>query len=111
MVKALKQGFSLSHLLLGLEDVTAEHVTLSISGNVAEDLQILGVMRHIEDPEREWKKNPSEIKKEKVNDVQNNNKTLQPSKMHHKKQSRKRAHFSECDQNKHDIGEAPNCIL
>lgn len=40
----------LSHLLLGLEDVTAEDVILSISGDVAEDLQVLGVMRYIEDP-------------------------------------------------------------
>lgn len=57
----LKQSFSLSYLLLGLEHITAEHIALSISGNVAEDLQILGVMRHVEDPKR--KENRSETKK------------------------------------------------
>lgn len=44
---------SLSHLLLGLEDVAAKDVALSISGNIAEDLQILGVMGNVKYPERE----------------------------------------------------------
>lgn len=51
-VKASKQASYLSYLLLGLEDIAAENITLSISGYVAENLQILGVMRHIEYPER-----------------------------------------------------------
>lgn len=42
----------LSYLLLGLEDVAAEDVTLSVSCDVAENLQILRVMRHVEYPER-----------------------------------------------------------
>lgn len=41
-----------SYLFLGLEDVTAEDVALSVSGDVTENLQILGVMRHVEYPER-----------------------------------------------------------
>lgn len=39
-----------SYLPLGLEDVTTEYIALSISGNVTEDLQVLGVMRHIKYP-------------------------------------------------------------
>lgn len=51
-LKALKQASCLSYLLLGLEDVAAKHIALSVSGDVAENLQILGVMRHIEYPAR-----------------------------------------------------------
>lgn len=40
------------YLFLGLEDVAAEDVALSISSDVTENLQILGVMRHVEYPER-----------------------------------------------------------
>lgn len=86
----LKRSFSLSYLLLGLEHITAEHIALSISGNVAEDLQILRVMRHVEDPKR--KENRSETKK--VNEMQNNNKTWQAFKMHLKMQNGKQAYFS-----------------
>ena len=35
---------SVSHLLLRLKDIAAEDIALSISGNIAEDLQILGVV-------------------------------------------------------------------
>ena len=45
----------LSYLLLGLEDVAAEDVALSISGDVAEDLQVLGVVGDVEYPEIENK--------------------------------------------------------
>lgn len=45
-------GSFCSHLFLGLEDVTTEDVALSVSGDVTENLQILGVMRHVEYPER-----------------------------------------------------------
>lgn len=41
-----------SYLFLGLEDVAAEDVALSVSGDVTENLQILGVVRHVEYPER-----------------------------------------------------------
>ena len=40
--------FLVSHLLLGLEHVATEDVALSVPGDVAEDLQILGVMGHVE---------------------------------------------------------------
>lgn len=40
------------YLFLGLEDVAAEDVALSVSSDVTENLQILGVMRHVEYPER-----------------------------------------------------------
>lgn len=43
---------SLFYLFLGLEDVAAEDVALSVSSDVTENLQILGVMRHVEYPER-----------------------------------------------------------
>lgn len=42
----------LVYLFLGLEDIAAEDVALSVSSNVAENFQILGVMRHVEYPER-----------------------------------------------------------
>ena len=38
------------YLSFGLEDVAAEHVALAVAGDVAEDLQVLGVVRHVEDP-------------------------------------------------------------
>lgn len=44
-----------SYLLLGLEDIAAEDVALSISGDVAENLQILRVMGHVEYPKDEMK--------------------------------------------------------
>ncbi len=50
-----------SYLLLGLEHIAAEDITLSISRDVAENLQILGVMRHIEYPEK-TEKNRSNLK-------------------------------------------------
>ena len=44
-----EQGaFSVAHLLLGLEHVAAENVALSVAGDVAEDLQVLGVVGHVE---------------------------------------------------------------
>lgn len=43
--------FFFFYLFLGLEDVAAEDVALSVSGDVTENLQILGVMRHVEYPE------------------------------------------------------------
>lgn len=48
----LDRSFCFSYLFLGLEDVAAEDVALSVSGDVTENLQILGVMRHVENPER-----------------------------------------------------------
>lgn len=42
----------ISHLLFGLEDIAAENVALSIPGDVTEDLQILGIMGNVENPER-----------------------------------------------------------
>ncbi len=51
-----------SYLLLGLEHIAAEDITLSISRDVAENLQILGVMRHVEYPEK-TEKNRSNLKK------------------------------------------------
>lgn len=44
--------FYFFYLFLGLEDIAAEDVALSVSGDVTENLQILGVMRHVEYPER-----------------------------------------------------------
>lgn len=44
-----------SYLLLGLEDIAAEHVALSISGDIAENLQILRVMGHVEYPRKDTK--------------------------------------------------------
>lgn len=44
-----------SYLLLGLEDIAAEDIALSISGDVAKNLQILRVMRHVEYPKDEIK--------------------------------------------------------
>lgn len=53
-------GLSNSHLLPGLEDVAAEGITGAIPGDVAEDLQVLGVMRHVEDPgDKVWDGEPS----------------------------------------------------
>jgi hypothetical protein len=43
--KALCSG---AHLFLRLEDIAAEHVALSVPGDVAEDLQILRVVGHVE---------------------------------------------------------------
>ena len=40
------------YLLLSLEDVTPEAVIGAISGDEAEDLQVLGIMGHIEDSGR-----------------------------------------------------------
>ena len=51
-VKAFKLSCCASYLLLGLEDVASEDVALSVSGDVAENLQILGVVRHVEYPGR-----------------------------------------------------------
>lgn len=44
-----------SYLLLGLEDIAAEDIALSISGDVAENLQILRVVGHVEYPKDEMK--------------------------------------------------------
>lgn len=44
-----------THLPLGFEDVAVEHAALPLSGDVAEDLQVLGVVRHVEDPGGGWK--------------------------------------------------------
>lgn len=41
-----------SHLLLGLEDVAPEGVARTVSGNVAENLQVLRVVRHVENPKK-----------------------------------------------------------
>lgn len=38
------------YLLLGLEDIAPEDVAGAVSSDVAEDLQVLGVVRHVEDP-------------------------------------------------------------
>lgn len=46
-----------SHLLLGLEDVAPEGVAGAVSGNVAENLQVLRVVRHVEYPGKKKKKN------------------------------------------------------
>lgn len=51
----LEREHHTTYFLLGLEDVAAEDITLSISGDIAENLQILGVMRHVEYPERSIK--------------------------------------------------------
>lgn len=40
----------LPYLLFGLEDVTSEGITGAVSRYVAENLQVLGVMRHVENP-------------------------------------------------------------
>lgn len=55
-----------SHLLPGLEDVAAKGVTGAIPGDVAEDLQVLGVMRHVEDPgDQVWDDKPSSPRSQK----------------------------------------------
>ena len=38
-----------AYLLCGLEDVTPEHVGSSVTSNIRKYLEILGVMRHVED--------------------------------------------------------------
>ena len=38
------------HLFVGFEDVAAEQVAARIAGDVAEDLQILTVVRNVKDP-------------------------------------------------------------
>lgn len=43
------------YLLLGLEDVAPEAVAGAVSGDETEDLQVLGVMRHVEDSGRRKK--------------------------------------------------------
>lgn len=44
------------YLLLGLEDVAPEDVAGSVPCYVAEDLQVLGVVRHVEDPAEKHRK-------------------------------------------------------
>ena len=39
-----------THLLVGLEDVAAEGIVRHLSGDVAEDLEVLRVVRHVEYP-------------------------------------------------------------
>ena len=48
-VGCVKRG---CYLLLGLEDVAPEAVIGAVSGDEAEDLQVLGIMRHVEDSGR-----------------------------------------------------------
>ena len=44
-----------THLFIGLEYITLEHVGLTISGNVTPNLQVLWVVGHIEYAEiKEW---------------------------------------------------------
>lgn len=38
------------YLLLGFKDVTPEDIAGTISSDIAEDLQVLGIMRDVEDP-------------------------------------------------------------
>lgn len=42
----------ISHLLFGLKDIAAENIALSIPGDVTKDLQILGIMGNVENPEK-----------------------------------------------------------
>lgn len=65
-----------SHLLLGLEHITAENIALTISGNVAEDLQILWVMRNVEYSKKNKK---NKTKSELVKNVRTKNPTNQGS--------------------------------
>lgn len=44
-----KWSVAAAYLLGGLEDVTPEHVGSSVAGNVRKYLEILGVVRHVED--------------------------------------------------------------
>lgn len=45
----------ISHLLFGLKDIAAENIALSIPGDVTKDLQILGIMGNVENPEKKKK--------------------------------------------------------
>lgn len=38
------------YLLLGFKDVTPEDIAGTVSSDIAEDLQVLGIMRDVEDP-------------------------------------------------------------
>ena len=48
--KTTEDGRQLLYLLLGFKDITSEDIAGTISSDIAEDFQVLGVMRDVEDP-------------------------------------------------------------